>query len=169
MSDKEQLLILLTLLFIILVPVLISKRADKLFAKLFLRLFFFPYYLIRWFFQRRKTKRRRRNYEILGQYVALLGNNAGTIGYFRELIEKGIKEEELEDLIQANLQKIKDFEESKKKEAIRNELEKKMNMQELAQEQQEILTEAKMSLEQIKFREKLLDGLYQKIRRKYGL
>lgn len=169
MSDNEQLLILCTLLFIILIPVMISKRADKMFAKLFIRIFFFPYFLLKWYLQRRTRKRRRRNYEILGQYVALLGNNAGTLGYFRELIEKGIKEEELESLIQANVQKMRDFDESKKKKAIRRKLEDEMQMQELAQEQQEILAEAKVSLEQIKFREKLLDGLYQKIRRKYGL
>lgn len=168
-SETTQLLILFAIFFFIMVPITIAKRGDNIVAKFLLRMVFFPFYLIKWWLRKKEVERRRRNYEILGQYVALLGNNSATLGFFRELIEKGIKEEELEKLIQANLQKMKDFDEGKKKEAIRNKLEEEMQMRELAQEQQTILSEAKMSLEQIKFREQLLDGLYQKIRRKYGL
>lgn len=168
-SETTQLLILFAIFFFIMVPITIAQRGDNIVAKFLLRTLFFPFYLIRWWLRKKEIERRRRNYEILGQYVALLGNNSATLGFFRELIEKGIKEEELEKLIQANLQKMKDFDEGKKKEAIRNKLEEEMQMRELAQEQQTILSEAKMSLEQIKFREQLLDGLYQKIRRKYGL
>ncbi|BBM83005.1 hypothetical protein [Candidatus Uabimicrobium amorphum] len=168
-SETTQLLILLAIFFFIMVPITIAKRGDNIVAKFLFRTIFFPFYLIRWWLRKKEIERRRRNYEILGQYVALLGNNSATLGFFRELIEKGIKEEELEKLIQANLQKMKDFDEGKKKEAIRSKLEEEMQMRELAQEQQTILSEAKMSLEQIKFREQLLDGLYQKIRRKYGL
>ena len=168
-SETTQLLILFVIFFFIMVPITIAQRGDNIVAKFLLRTVFFPFYLIKWWLRKKEVERRRRNYEILGQYVALLGNNSATLGFFRELIEKGIKEEELEKLIQANLQKMKDFDEGKKKEAIRNKLEEEMQMRELAQEQQTILSEAKMSLEQIKFREQLLDGLYQKIRRKYGL
>ncbi|WP_372369886.1 hypothetical protein [Candidatus Uabimicrobium sp. HlEnr_7] len=167
-SETTQLLILCTIFFFIMVPITIAKR-DNIFSKLFFRGIFFPFYLIRWWLRRKQTQQRTHNYEILGQYVALLGNNSATLGFFRELIERGIKEEELEKLIQANLQKVQDFNESKEKEAIRKKLEEEMQMRELAKEQQTILSEAKMSLEQIKFREQLLDGLYQKIRRKYGL
>ena len=42
-------------------------------------------------------------------------------------------------------------------------------MQKVSAQQQEILAQSRVSLEQIKFREKLLDQLYHKIRKKYRL
>ena len=42
-------------------------------------------------------------------------------------------------------------------------------LKEMAAEQKELLLQARLSLEQIRFREKLLDQLYHKIRKKYRL
>lgn len=129
---------------------------------------FSPYYLIKWWLKRKAAKRRRRNYEILGNYVALLGNNPEILQYFRHLIEKGIPSEELHTLLETNLKNLKNFEIGKKRDLIKSQLEQETNWKQMAAEQQELLVQSRISLEQIKFREEVLDNLYHKIKKKYN-
>ncbi len=132
-------------------------------------LLFWPYYIYKWYRGKKSAHQRQRNYEILGNYVALLGNNPTTLSYFRNLIETGVSEKRLVELLEINLNKLMTYQENAEIKKIEKQKENKEEIEQLLQEQKELLIQSRLSLEQIKFREKLLNGLYQKIQKKYRM
>jgi hypothetical protein len=128
-----------------------------------------PYQLWKWRRKRREAKVRRQNYEILGNYVASLGNDPEILQYFRHLIEDGIETQELETLLEVNAQNLKNLEAMHQKEIVEETREQGEELKKMAAEQKELLLQSRLSLEQIKFREKLLEQLYAKIQKKYRL
>lgn len=148
------------------VPVGWGRFVLKWGWKLFWYLISSPYYLLMWVHESRAAARRRSNFELLGQYVAALGNNPHTLKYFRTLIENGIREQSLLKLLKNNLQQAEGVHSP---EEITEQLEQEQSLRKLAAQQQEILTKSQVSMEQIQFREKLLEQLYHKIRKKYRM
>lgn len=157
------------LLVLSLVPLKPGRFVLLSLGKTIIAILIIPYKFCSWLIEIHRAKRRRRNYEILGRYVALFDNNPEIIKYFRNLIECGIVEEELQAMLEANISYLRNFEIEAEREQSTNKLQQEQRLKKIAAEQQQILLQSRLSLEQIKFREQLLDQLYQKIRKKYQL
>ncbi len=127
----------------------------------------FPYFAWRWKKKKMLGDTKKANYELLGHYVALLGNNSEILRYLKKLIESGISEKDFYLVMKLNLENLKNFELEKEREIIRARLEEESDFKKMAAEQQELLIQSKLSLEQIKFREQLLENLYNKMEKKY--
>ncbi len=139
------------------------------FGKFLLYIIAFPYFLWRWNRKRYLTKTRRHNYEMLGNYISIFAGHSDILKHLRKLIEDGISEPEFQALLDTNLKNLTEFEVDKEKKVIRAKLEEEIDFKKMAIEQQELLIQSKLSLEQIKFREKLLDNLYKKMQEKYKI
>ena len=169
MPEFEGMLILSALLFICLLPLGLGKLLARWIWTVLFYLVASPFLLWRAWRERKVTARRRRNYEILGRYVALLGNSSELLRYFRNLIENDIRERELQKLLEENVYRLKAHQQEQHKQELQQQLAEEQVLKQLAAEQQEILAQSRVSLEQIKFREQLLEQLYHKIRKKYDL
>ena len=66
-----------------------------------------PYYLWKWRREKINVKNRQKNYEILGEYIALLGNNPEVLSYLKKRIEKGVSPEEFSKILDNKLENIK--------------------------------------------------------------
>ncbi len=141
---------------------------GRWFVKILVYIIGFPYFLWRWHRNRALAKTRRLNYEFLGNYIALFAHNPEILKYLRSLIEEGISEQDFQNLLQRNLENLKAAELEQQKKLIREQLEQEQEFKKMATEQQELLIQSKLSLEQIKFRQQLLEHLYQKMAQKYG-
>lgn len=169
MPEIYQIAIGLVLGLAMLLPFGIGNFLARLMWKAMLYTLGSPYWLWVGLRELRLARRRRANYELLGRYVALLGNNPEILRYFRQLIETGISQKELEKLINDNLSNLRQFEITQQQEEVRQKSQQEEMLKKLMTEQQEILAKSRVSLEQIKFREQLLEQLYHKIRKKYRL
>ncbi len=160
-------------IWIIGIVIALAPFAAAPYLMRFLKVLFYiatwPYFLWKKYSRWRKAKTRRRNYEVLGNYISLLGNNPDSLSYFKALIEDGISEEKFLELLETNVIKLRHFENNKKREEIRSQLEEQEQVKAMANEQQELLAKAEMGLEQIHFKQKLLDNFYRKIQKKYRM
>lgn len=129
----------------------------------------FPYRVWRWRKNKRLLQTRQRNYKLLGNYVAVFAGHPDVLRYLRTLIENDTPEQEFQILLANNLKNLQMMEFELRKKELQLQLQEELNIKQIATQQQELLVESKMSLEQIKFREQLLDKLYQKIKEKYEL
>ena len=163
------------IIFIVILTLVIFSPLEfgKLFliwiGKALLYIIGFPYYIFRWKHKRYIARQRQNNYEILSNYIMVLEQHPQLLKYVKNLIEAGITEKELSTFLENNLHNLKNFEFNQKRDEIKKQFEQEKNFKELAKEQQELLLQSRLSLEQIQFREKLLDNLYKKIQKKYRL
>jgi hypothetical protein len=169
MNETSSILIVVLVVIFILSPFGLGEFFFKWILQWLFYLLISPYYIWLWLKECLAIGRRRRNYELLGRYIALMGNNPDNIKYFRQLVELGIKEKELESLLDANVENARNIKATEQQQELQQKTEEEEQIKKLALEQQEMLMQSRVSLEQIKFREKLLDELYQKIKKKYKI
>lgn len=166
--DKVYIALATFLTLAILMPFSFGK-ALLWFCKFLIYCIGSPYFIWRWKKNKVLKQRQQKNYDLLGKYVVLLGNNPEILKYLRKLIESGITEKDFHLVMQVNLENLKNFELEKEREIIRTRLEEEADFKKMAIEQQDLLVQSKLSMEQIKFREQLLDNLYKKMEKKYHL
>jgi hypothetical protein len=169
MPDIYQIVLVVVLGLVVFLPFGIGRSLARMMWSLVFYILGSPYWLWRGLHQWFTAHCRRRNYEILGRYVALLGNNPEILRYFRQLIESGISQKELEKLLADNLANLRQFEVTQQQNDVQQKSKQEETFKTLVAEQEEMLARSRASMEQIKFREQLLEQLYHKIRRKYRL
>lgn len=126
-----------------------------------------PYHIWKWRKKKKLAKIRQENYEYLGNYITLFADYPDILRYLRNLIENNIEPLAFQNIITSNLKNIELAQLDLQKKEIQQQLQEELEFKKLAAERQELLVQSRMSLEQIKFREQLLDNLYQKIKKKY--
>ncbi len=126
-----------------------------------------PFALASWLFARRAAGRRKKNYEVLASYMPVIGDNPRLIQYVEHLIEDGIHPERLQAALHRNAKvgEVVDF--RRRMREMMLETEKAATLAELETHHQAVLAESQARLERLRFKERVLGGLFRKIRNKY--
>ena len=121
--DISVFLVTALIIIVILTPFGFGRFFWKYISKILLLVLLAPYKLWKWLRERRVARVRRNNYELLGHYLALLGNHPELLQYLRRLIEKGMREKEFEHILKSNLDNLKNFEIERQRELVKAQLE----------------------------------------------
>lgn len=126
-----------------------------------------PFGLVSWSFARRSARRKKRNYEVLASYMPVIGDNPRLVQYLEHLIEEGIEPERLQAALHRNAKvgEVVDF--RRRMREMMLETEKAAALSELESHHQAVLAESRAHLERLRFKERVLGGLFRKIRNKY--
>ena len=110
---------------------------------------------------------RRKNYEILGNYVSYFQNNPDLLRSLAYMIENNIKTEKFQQHLLQEVKKLYADKIQQEQQEIEEQYNKKKSLENIIIEQQNLLAQSKSYFEQLKFREQVLEKLYEKAEQKY--
>lgn len=139
----------------------------KIMFKMILYTVSFPISLPIFLRRRYIIKMRRKNYEILGNYVAYFQNNPDLLRSLAYMIENNIRNEKFQQHLLQEVKKIYTDKIQQEKKEIEEQYDKKKSLENIIIEQQNLLAQSKSYFEQLKFREQVLEKLYEKAEKKY--
>ena len=139
----------------------------KIMFKIVLYIVTFPISLPIFLRKRYVIRMRRKNYEILGNYVSYFQDNPDLLRSLAYMIENNTKNEKFQQYLLQEVKKIYNDKIQKEKEDIQEQYDKKKSLENIIIEQQNLLAQSKSYFEQLKFREQALEKLYEKAEKKY--
>jgi hypothetical protein len=122
---------------------------------------------LNWLWQKHIAKKQRQNYELLGIYISYFQNKPAILRTLTEMIEKGISQKKFEGILRERAVVVQRERLAMEQKQIMLQNQEKESMLQIIKEQQELLAQSKMNFEQLKFREQILDDLYNKAELKY--
>ncbi len=139
----------------------------RLIWKLFYGCVSCPFMFLNWLWQKHIAKKQRQNYELLGIYISYFQNKPAILRTLTEMIEKGISQKKFEGILRERAVIVQKERLAMEQKQIMLQNQEKESMLQIIKEQQELLAQSKMNFEQLKFREQVLDDLYNKAELKY--
>lgn len=145
----------------------VAGRLFLAFWELFVHLSHYPIAFLRWMFGARARSRRKRNYEILSAYMPLFADNPRLQHYLETLIDDGIHPSRLEATLGKNARVAAALDTKRQVREALAHIEKEAGLADLACRHRAVLAESQARLEHLRFKERVLSGLFRKIRTKY--
>ncbi|MBI4613112.1 MAG: hypothetical protein HY720_05830 [Planctomycetes bacterium] len=161
--------VLAVLLLILWVNVIfgIAGRGSILLLQVLWAVVRFPFSLFVRAFDGIGARRRRRNYEVLATYMPLVSENPRLLQYLETLIEEGIPPGRLEAALARHARLAAAVDARRRVDEVLAEAEKEAGIADVAVRHQKVLAESAARLEKLRFKERALEGLVDKIRAKY--
>lgn len=131
------------------------------------KLILFPYYFLKGYRNYKEKKRRRLCQKLCAEYWFILGQQPNTLRYFEQLIDEGIQPKELKRILEANLIHSKILEKEKELQSLDARYRNEANIAEFKAEREALLAQTQVTLEQLRYKEKLLTQVYDKIKEKH--